>query len=118
MKITAVNGYRSSYNLSQNSNQNRRHANVTFGFSEDYGINPFVEPEFDDVPHPSTLKSLKYLAKWAFAAGSELMGSDKARLREIERLGWQLEAEEKREEQERLKNKQAASVNDDEDDDY
>lgn len=118
MKITAVNGYRSSYNLNQNSHQNRKHNNVTFGFSEDYGINPFVDPEFDDVPKPSTLNSLKYLAKWAFAAGSELMGSDKARLREIERLGWELEAEEKREEQERLKNNRAVSENDDEDFDY
>ncbi len=113
MKISAVTGYKSSHSIYQNSNNNRNRAGITFGFSEDYGINPFVDPEFDDVPHPSTLKSLKYLAKWAFAAGSELMGSDKKRLREIERLGWQLEEEEKREQQERLKNQPAKSNDDD-----
>ncbi len=117
MKITAVNGYKSSYYINHNSNHN--HSGVTFGFGEDYGINPFVDPEFDDdVPKPSTLNALKYLAKWAFAAGSELLGSDKARLREIERLGWEYEAKEKREEEERLKNQRAASADDDDDYDY
>lgn len=120
MKITAVTGYKSSYNLNQNPNHNRsnNHTNVTFGFSEDYGYNPFVDPNFEDAPKPSTLKSLKYLAELACAAGSELFGSDKARLREIERLGWQLEKEEKRAEEERLKQLADSKKNEDDDSDY
>lgn len=115
MKISAVTGYKSSYNINHNLNNNRNRTNVTFGFSEDYGYNPFVDPDFEDAPKPSTLKSLKYLAQLACAAGSELMGFDKKRLREIERLGWQLEEEEKREQQEQLKN-QASKLNEDDDD--
>lgn len=115
MKISAVTNYKSSYNINHNSNNNRNRTNIAFGFSEDYGYNPFVDPDFEDASKPSTLKSLKYLAQLACAAGSELMGSDKKRLREIERLGWQLEEEEKREQQAQLKNQAAKSIDDDDD---
>ncbi|HIS36149.1 TPA: hypothetical protein IAC10_05910 [Candidatus Scatousia excrementigallinarum] len=118
MKITSISSYRSSYNNTNSLKQssNNKHQNVSFGFGEDYGMDPM-----DDSFHasnPSTLKTLKYLAELVFAAGSELLGSDKKRLREIERLGRELEMKEEFEERKRREELERNRIQDDDSDDY
>lgn len=114
MRINSITSYRSSYNNSRQTpvNNNRK---VSFGFGEDYGMDP-SENAFPNASKPSTLKSLKYLAELACAAGSELFGSDNERLRQIERLGWELEERERREELARRE--QLNKTDDSDDDDY
>lgn len=102
MKINSITFYKSSNIKNLGNYPQKRHENVSFGFGEDYGSDP-SENAFPNASNPSTLNSLKYLAQLAFAAGKELLGSDKERLREIERLGWEYEKREELEEEERRK---------------
>ncbi|MBS6603817.1 MAG: hypothetical protein KH301_08710 [Brachyspira sp.] len=113
MKINSITSFRSSYNSQYT--QNKKNNNVSFGFGEDYGIDP---SDFDSckASKPSTTNALKYLAELAFAVGSELFGSEKKRLREIERLGWELEMREQQEKREQLKQQKAAEDIEDLDD--
>lgn len=103
MKVSSVTFYKSSNIRNIGNTPQKKREHVSFGFGEDYGSD-LSENAFPNASHPSTLNSLKYLAQLAVAAGSELLGSDKERLRQIERLGWQYEEREKREEEERRKN--------------
>lgn len=111
MKINSITFYKSSNIQNLGNASHKKRENVSFGFGEDYGSDP-SENAFPNASKPSTLNSLKYLAQLAFAAGSELLGSDKERLQEIERLGWRYEEQEKREEEERRKNMPKDDYND------
>jgi len=85
MKINSITSYRSRINLKSNINTNK--CNVSFGFGEDYGTDPFINPEFDNPKKQSTWGAIKAIFGASIALGSELLGSDKARLDEIERIG-------------------------------
>lgn len=118
MKINSISSYKSSYNNTNSLKQssNNKHQNVSFGFGEDYGMDP-MDDSFSHASNPSTLKSLKYLAELVFAAGSELLGSDKKRLREIERLGRELELKEEFEERKRREELERNRMHDEDYDD-
>lgn len=110
MKINCITSYKSSINLNQTPNNRRQ--NVSFGFGEDFGYNPFVDPEPDDnVPNPSLINCIKYGIKLPFVIGSELFGkAEKQRIEDIERIGRLAEEQEKRE---RLQSNQDDDVNTD-----
>lgn len=96
MKINCVTSYKSSINL--NKSQINRNQHVSFGFGEDFGINPFVDPEpNNEAPNPSLLNCIKYGVKLPFIICGEIFGKkEKQRLADIERLGRQAEAQERK----------------------
>lgn len=102
MKINSITSYKSSINSRQTPNNN--HRRVSFGFGEDYGYNPIVDPNFDDSNHSGPkISKLQALKNIASAIGlpiimtSEALGKDKQKLENIERLGWLAEELEKKE---------------------
>lgn len=116
MKINSITSYGSSINLKNTSNTRR---NVAFGFGEDYGTNPFVDPQFENGKKPSTWNAIKAIFGASIALGGELLGSDKKRLDEIERIGIQAQIKEELEaERAKAEAEKAKKLEDDDYDDY
>lgn len=61
MRIQNITSYKSSINLKQNSSHNNRNTNPSFGFGEDYGVNPFTEPEFENGSDQNFFKAVGYM---------------------------------------------------------
>lgn len=116
MRIQNITPYKSSINLKQNLNNNNRNANPSFGFGEDYGVNPFIEPEFENGSDQNFFKAVGYMFAVPVVIVKEVIENKIEERRQNKEIKRMLE-EEKAEKLLEKELEQQAEIAEDDDDD-